>query len=111
MDERPYTIVVGVSATSKSRAALAWAHAQCGRNGGHVIAVRAWRMPNPQATPSGEPAGRLALERDVQTDARELLEADVADVCPRTTELGAASAFPERAVRGIGAELQAGAAP
>ena len=36
--ERPYTVVVGVSRTSKSPAALAWAQAQAAANGGRVIA-------------------------------------------------------------------------
>lgn len=38
--DRPYTVVVGVSITSKSPAALAWAAAQAEANHGHLIAVR-----------------------------------------------------------------------
>jgi hypothetical protein len=78
MTEEPYTVVVGVSATSKSRTALAWAEAQARQNEGRVIAVRAWRMPNPQATPSGTPAGRISLADDVEREARKSLEEDVA---------------------------------
>jgi hypothetical protein len=80
MSEEPYTVVVGVSATSKSPTALAWAAAQAEQNGGRVIAVRAWKMPNPQATPSGTPAGRISLEADVEQNARTSLEQDVAAV-------------------------------
>lgn len=78
MAEHPYTVVVGVSATSRSPTALDWASAQAGANGGRVIAVRAWRMPNPQATPAGEPAGRIARKAEVELEAREALEHDVA---------------------------------
>ncbi len=76
--EQPYTVVVGVSATSKSVTALAWARAQAQANGGRVVAVRAWRLPNPQATPAGTPAGRIARSDDVEATARAALEADVA---------------------------------
>ncbi len=73
-----YTVVVGVSATSKSPTALAWAKAQASQNGGRVVAVRAWRPPVPQATPSGTPASRISHEDEVEREARESLEADVA---------------------------------
>jgi hypothetical protein len=76
-EQQPYTVVVGVSGTSKSPTALAWAHAQARQNGGRVVAVRAWRMPNPQATPSGTPAGRISREEDVVRAAQESLAADV----------------------------------
>jgi hypothetical protein len=78
MSEQPYTVVVGVSATSKSRAALTWAHAQAAQNAGRVIAVRAWKVPSPQATPSGTPANRIAVSSDVEHEARESLAQDVA---------------------------------
>lgn len=77
MADRPYTVVVGVSATSKSPTALDWARAQAG-SAGKVVAVRAWRMPNPQATPSGTPAGRISRSADVEAEARAALERDVA---------------------------------
>ena len=76
-DEAGYTVVVGVSATSKSPTALAWADAQARANGGRVVAVRAWRPPAPQATPSGTPASRISREADVQQAAEESLVADV----------------------------------
>jgi nucleotide-binding universal stress UspA family protein len=73
-----YTIVVGVSGTSKSPTALAWAQAQAKQNDGRVVAVRAWRPTVPQATPSGTPASRISREVDVEQEALESLEADVA---------------------------------
>lgn len=76
MVDRPYTVVVGVSATSKSPTALAWARAQAGA-AGRIVAVRAWRMPNPQATPSGTPAGRISRSSAVEEEARAALERDV----------------------------------
>jgi hypothetical protein len=75
--DRPYTVVVGVSSTSKSPAALAWADAQASANHGRVVAVRAWRMPNPQATPSGTAPGRIYRQADVEAEARRSLEEDV----------------------------------
>ncbi|SDT32677.1 Universal stress protein family protein [Friedmanniella luteola] len=92
--EHPYTVVVGVSATSKSPTALAWAEAQARQNGGRVVAVRAWRMPNPQATPSGTPAGRISREQDVEQAAQAALAEDVA------AALGADHDVELRLVRG-----------
>jgi hypothetical protein len=80
MPDLPYTVVVGVSATSKSATALTWAQAQARQNQGRIIAVRAWRLPNPQATPSGTPAGRIAREEDVEREKRSQLERDVTEV-------------------------------
>jgi len=77
MSEHPYVVVVGVSATSKSQPALAWADAQAKLNQGHLIAVRAWRTPSPQATPSGTPASRISHDVDVEREARAELEQDV----------------------------------
>jgi len=92
--EHPYTVVVGVSATSKSPTALTWAQAQARQNNGRVIAVRAWRMPNPQATPAGTPPGRISREEDVEEAARASLEEDVA------AALGADHDVELRLVRG-----------
>jgi hypothetical protein len=94
MVEEPYTVVVGVSATSKSPTALAWAEAQARQNAGRVVAVRAWRMPNPQATPAGTPAGRISLAEDVEREATRSLEEDVA------SSLGADHQAEIRLVRG-----------
>ncbi|HEU5486813.1 MAG TPA: universal stress protein [Microlunatus sp.] len=93
-DEQPYTVVVGVSVTSKSPAALAWAAAQAEANHGRVVAVRAWRLPNPQATPSGTSAGRIARAEEVEAAALTTFEQDVTDT------LGAGHAADLRLVRG-----------
>ena len=93
-EDAPYTIVVGVSETSKSPTALTWADAQARQNGGRLVAVRAWRMPNPQATPSGTPASRIARGPDVEQAAQDSLAADVAQT------LGADHTAELRLVRG-----------
>ena len=77
-EQQAYTVVVGVSATSKSPTALTWGEAQARQNGGRLVAVRAWRMPNPQATPAGTPASRISREEDVERAAWASLETDVA---------------------------------
>jgi nucleotide-binding universal stress UspA family protein len=69
--DTPYTVVVGVSATSKSPTALAWARAQATANGGRLVAVRAFRAPS--ATGAQDPAAVLA-------DQRARLARDVAEV-------------------------------
>lgn len=78
--DHPYTVVVGVSATSKSSAALTWAHCQARHCGGRLIAVRAWRMPNPQTSPAGAPTADLPQTAEVEAHARLALEEDVASV-------------------------------
>lgn len=77
MTERPYTVAVGVSATSGSAAALAWARDQAETHGGELVAIRAWKVPSPQATPSGISSGRMSVAEDVEDEAMRSLEADV----------------------------------
>ena len=76
--DRPYTVVVGVSATSKSPAALAWAAAQAQANHGHLIAVRVLNRHTPPdamtTRPSDTPQGQGP------TGQQANLEADVAEV-------------------------------
>ena len=76
-EEHPYTVVVGVSLTSKSPRALTWAQHQARANGGRLVAVRAWRTPIPQATPSGETGGRISRSAEVEQEAQEALADDV----------------------------------
>ena len=76
-DPGRYTVVVGVSASSGSPAALRWAYDEGLEHHGHVIAVRAWRPPRPPAATAGRPS---VLSFDVDqmlTDAREQLATDV----------------------------------
>ncbi|MFW5471377.1 universal stress protein [Knoellia sp. CPCC 206435] len=82
-DERelqPYTVVVGVSATSKSPKALAWGAAQAAQNNGRLVAVRSWRLTGPPGTTSGAAAARVTDESDVDRAERAALAADVAHV-------------------------------
>ncbi len=76
--DRPYTVVVGVSATSKSPAALAWAAAQATTNHARLIAVRVLKRPtSPEASttpPSESPGGHGTTGQQAE------LEADVAEV-------------------------------
>ncbi|HEV7195255.1 MAG TPA: universal stress protein [Pedococcus sp.] len=78
--DSPYTIVVGVSATSKSPAALHWAAELAALRGGRVVAVRAWR-PTPPQTGSRVTASPV-IEDAEAAEAEELaaLRADVAEV-------------------------------
>lgn len=78
-NDRPYTVVVGVSGTSKSPAALTWAKGQADQCGGRLIAVRAWRMPT-LTTPSGAPDVDLPLTADAEAHAKRAFESDVAEV-------------------------------
>lgn len=91
---QPYTVVVGVSATSKSPAALQWAAAQVAQNDGRLVAVRAWRAPAPAPSTSGAMAARMPAESDQEQEARAALEEDVAAV------LGAGHRAEVRLVRG-----------
>jgi nucleotide-binding universal stress UspA family protein len=93
-EDQPYTIVVGVSATSKSPTALHWAAELAALRGGRVVAVRAWRPTAPQ---TGSRVTPVPLSEDVTTaerEAREWLEADVAEV------LGAEHGVEVRLVHG-----------
>ncbi|MEO5711251.1 MAG: universal stress protein [Nocardioidaceae bacterium] len=80
--DRPYTVVVGVSATSKSPAALVWAAGQTKTNSGRLIAVRVLKRPtSPDASttpPSETPPGRgtTAQEADLAADVAEALGPD-----------------------------------
>jgi nucleotide-binding universal stress UspA family protein len=85
---------VGVSATSKSPTALHWAAELAALRGGRVVAVRAWRPTAPQ---TGSRVTPVPLSEDVTTaerEAREWLEADVAEV------LGAEHGVEVRLVHG-----------
>lgn len=77
-EPRPYTVVVGVSATSKSPTALAWGAAQAAANHGRLVAVRSWRVTGPPGTTSGGVAARVTDERSIEAGERAALAADVA---------------------------------
>lgn len=73
----PYTVVVGVSATSKSPAALVWAAAQAKANHGHMIAVRVLKRP-PSPDVSTTRTSESPQVHDM-TGQQAALEADVAE--------------------------------
>ncbi len=76
-DNAAYTIVVGVSATSKSPTALRWAADLAQLRRGRVIAVRAWR-PTPPQTASRVSPSPLHEDADAARDqALADLHADV----------------------------------
>ena len=94
MTEHPYTVVVGVSATSKSPTALMWARAQAEANGGRAVAVRLYREPNVPAGPSGS-SSRIPQDPDsLQAQQHAQLDQDVTEV------LGENHGVETRVVRG-----------
>ncbi len=77
--DQPYTVVVGVSATSKSPTALVWGRAQAVANHGRLIAVRVY----PQAQSQGSPGVGSAASPELlslRDQHRADLERDVAEV-------------------------------
>jgi nucleotide-binding universal stress UspA family protein len=93
-EDQPYTIVVGVSATSKSPTALHWAAELAALRGGRVVAVRAWRPTPPQTGSRVTPAPLSEDVPSAEREARDSLEADVSEV------LGAEHGVEVRLVHG-----------
>lgn len=93
-DDKPYTVVVGVSATSKSATGLKWGRAQAEANGGRLIAVRLWRPANTTATTSGLSASRTPNVAAEEKEQRKRLTADVIEA------LGADHSAEVRLIRG-----------
>ena len=79
-ESQPYTIVVGVSATSKSPTALHWATELAALRGGRVVAVRAWRPTPPQTASRVTPSPITEDAGAAQAQALADLQADVAEV-------------------------------
>lgn len=94
MTEQGYTIVVGVSATSKSPTALRWSIEEAQLRGGTVVAVRAWRPPAPQTSSRVTPSPLVQDATSAEEDARRAFEDDVAQV------LGPGHGIELRLVRG-----------
>ena len=77
--EPPYTVVVGVSATSASPAAVAWAAAQAAANDGHLVAVRVLkRGSSPDAATADADGSDGSGVRTLAVDPLAALESDVA---------------------------------
>ena len=51
-----FVVVVGVSRTSGSPAALGWAQGEARVHGGRVVAITAWRPPRPPAAVGAKPS-------------------------------------------------------
>ena len=77
--ENPYTVVVGVSATSKSPTALVWAQAQAQANGGRLVAVRVYQLPTVPSGPSGSASRTPQDPESVRARQQSQLEQDVAE--------------------------------
>lgn len=75
---RPYTVVVGVSGTSKSQRALEWGAAQAAQNDGRLVALRAWRTRAPMAIPAGPRPDLMDRSDEHGQESQASLEADVA---------------------------------
>lgn len=78
--DKPYTVIVGVSETSKSPTALAWACAQAEANGGRAVAVRVHPSPYLPAGPSASPSRTSQDPTSLRDQQQSQLERDVADV-------------------------------
>ena len=77
MDEQktPYTVVVGVSATTKSATALTWGKAQADANNGRLVAVRV--HSDPRASQGTETS---MADTDLRASQQAALEQDVSSV-------------------------------
>ena len=83
METSTYTVVVGVSPTSKSETALRWAVDQAHHHGGRVVAARAWQVPRtapPNTVAQGTSAGRLPTATTLESQARQQLADDLEHV-------------------------------
>ena len=78
--EHPYTVIVGVSATSKSPTALVWGQAQAEANDGRLIAVRVYQVPNVPQAPPGTSSRTPPDAAQVRADQEARLRRDVAEV-------------------------------
>jgi nucleotide-binding universal stress UspA family protein len=76
----PYTIVVGVSATSTSSTALRWAVDLAALRGARVVAVRVWRQVPEGDTLEEQPGDAAHPGEKVPEHALRQLEMDVSDV-------------------------------
>lgn len=102
-----FTVVVGVSRTSRSPGALRWAVQEAAAHSGRVVAVRAWRPPNPQSTAStGKPPVVSQDRGSMERQETQQLALDLESV------LGAEHQVQPRLIRGkrLAVLLAAGAA-
>lgn len=81
-------VVVGVSPTSRSVAALEWASNEARRGRMTLRAVTAWRLPRPPATLAGRPSAEVTRTMDnLQAEADELLARSVRAVVGESSQV------------------------
>lgn len=73
----PGAVVVGVSPTSGSPAALRWGADEAQRRGAALVAMSAWRPPRPPIAPGGRPPGVSYQAEDIIGEARDRLAEQV----------------------------------
>lgn len=78
--EKPYTVIVGVSATSKSPAALVWGKALAQANGGRLVAVRVHPLSRTQQGAPGTSSRGAPEAQHLRDQQQAELERDVAEV-------------------------------
>ena len=71
----PYTVVVGVSATTKSATALTWGKAQADANNGRLVAVRVHSDPR-----ASQGTDTSMADNDLRASQQAQLEQDVSSV-------------------------------
>ncbi|MCU1473104.1 universal stress protein [Amnibacterium sp.] len=76
-EPRNGTVVVGVSPTSGSPAALRWGADEAKRRGTDLVALSAWRPPRPPMAPGGRPPGVTYDAEEAVGEARERLAEQV----------------------------------
>jgi nucleotide-binding universal stress UspA family protein len=74
------TVVVGVSPTSGSPAALRWGAEEAKRRGTALVALSAWRPPRPPMAPGGRPPGVTYDAEESVRGARDRLLDQVREV-------------------------------
>jgi universal stress protein family protein len=78
--EKPYTVIVGVSATSKSPTALVWGKALAEANRGRLIAVRVHPAPGSAQGAPGTSSQTTPQTHQLRDQQQAALERDVAEV-------------------------------
>ncbi|HEY8319051.1 MAG TPA: universal stress protein [Amnibacterium sp.] len=80
-------VVVGVSPTSGSPAALRWGAAEAGRLGAPLVALSAWRPPRAPIAPGGRPPAITFDARQAADEARRRLADQVRNALGDETDV------------------------
>lgn len=78
--EKPYTVIVGVSATSKPPTALVWGKALAEANSGRLVAVRVHPLPSSAQGAPGTPSRGESEAQELRDRQQAALDRDVAEV-------------------------------